>query len=47
MVTYTTLGYGDITPALGVSRFLAAFEALIGGFTLALFVVVFVKKMTR
>jgi ion channel/pentapeptide repeat protein len=47
VVTYTTLGYGDIAPTLGVSRFLAAFEALIGGFTLALFVVVFVKKMTR
>lgn len=47
VVTYTTLGYGDITPTLGLSRFLAAFEALIGGFTLALFVVVFVKKMTR
>ena len=47
VVTYTTLGYGDITPTLGFSRFLAALEALIGGFTLALFVVVFVKKMTR
>ena len=47
VVTYTTLGYGDMTPTLGFSRFLAAFEALIGGFTLALFVVVFVKKMTR
>jgi ion channel/pentapeptide repeat protein len=47
VVTYTTLGYGDLAPTLGVSRFLAAFEALIGGFTLALFVVVFVKKMTR
>jgi ion channel/pentapeptide repeat protein len=47
VVTYTTLGYGDIAPTLGISRFLAAVEALIGGFTLALFVVVFVKKMTR
>lgn len=47
VVTYTTLGFGDFTPTLGFSRFLAAFEALIGGFTLALFVVVFVKKMTR
>lgn len=47
VVTYTTLGYGDISPTLGLSRFFAAIEALIGGFTLALFVVVFVKKMTR
>jgi hypothetical protein len=46
VVTFTTLGYGDLTP-LGVSRLLAAIEAFIGSFTLALFVVVFVKKMTR
>lgn len=46
VVTFTTLGYGDITPQ-GFSRFLAATEALMGSFTLALFVVVFVKKMIR
>lgn len=46
VVTFTTLGYGDLTP-IGYSRVLAAVEAFIGSFTLALFVVVFVKKMTR
>lgn len=46
VVTFTTLGYGDITP-VGMSRPLAAFEAFSGAFTIALFVVVFVKKMTR
>ena len=46
IVTFTTLGYGDITPH-GWARPLAAFEAFCGSFTLALFVVVFVKKMTR
>jgi len=46
VVTFTTLGYGDLTP-VGFSRALAAIEAFIGSFTLALFVVVFVKKMTR
>jgi hypothetical protein len=46
VVTFTTLGYGDLTP-LGLSRIFAATEAFIGSFTLALFVVVFVKKMTR
>ena len=46
VVTFTTLGYGDISP-VGLSRFIAAFEAFIGSFTMALFVVVFVKKMTR
>ncbi|MDM5089102.1 ion channel [Aeromonas bestiarum] len=46
VVTFTTLGYGDFTP-IGLSRLFAAFEAFTGSFTLALFVVVFVKKMTR
>lgn len=46
VVTFTTLGYGDITP-VGWSKLVAAFEAFTGSFTLALFVVVFVKKMTR
>ncbi len=46
VVTFTTLGYGDLVP-IGVARAFAALEAFIGSFTLALFVVVFVKKMTR
>ncbi|PUZ92369.1 potassium transporter Kef, partial [Vibrio vulnificus] len=46
VVTFTTLGYGDISP-VGLARFIAALEAFLGSFTMALFVVVFVKKMTR
>ena len=46
VVTFTTLGYGDLVP-IGFSRLFAAVEAFTGSFTLALFVVVFVKKMTR
>ncbi|NVD06014.1 potassium transporter Kef [Vibrio sp. JPW-9-11-11] len=46
VVTFTTLGYGDISP-VGIARFIAACEAFLGSFTMALFVVVFVKKMTR
>jgi len=46
VVTFTTLGYGDFTP-VGISRGIAAIEAFTGSFTIALFVVVFVKKMTR
>ena len=46
VVTFTTLGYGDITP-ISYSRLIAAIEAFSGSFSLALFVVVFVKKMTR
>ena len=49
VVTFTTLGYGDLVPVgpVGPSRVIAAIEAFTGSFTLALFVVVFVKKMTR
>lgn len=46
VVTFTTLGYGDIVP-IGWTRLLASLEAFIGAFAVALFVVVFVKKMTR
>ncbi len=46
VVTFTTLGYGDMSP-VGISRLIAASEAFLGAFILALFVVVFVKKMTR
>lgn len=46
VVTFTTLGYGDFIP-VGLSRLVAALEAFTGSFTIALFVVVFVKKMTR
>lgn len=45
-VTFTTLGYGDISP-VGISRLIAAIEACTGSFTIALFVVVFVKRMSR
>jgi len=46
VVTFTTLGYGDIHP-IGFSRFIATVEAFIGSFALALYVVVFVQKTTR
>ena len=46
VVTFTTLGYGDLVP-IGIARAFAALEAFLGSFTLALFVVVFVKKITR
>ena len=46
VVTFTTLGYGDIQP-IGISRLVATIEAFVGSFALALYVVVFVKKTTR
>lgn len=46
IVTFTTLGYGDFSPA-GWSRPFAAIESFIGAFMIALFILSFVKKMTR
>ena len=46
VVTFTTLGYGEITPS-GFVRAIAATEAFIGSFSMALFVVVFVRKMEK
>jgi len=37
---------GDFNP-MGISRTIAVIEAFTGSFTIALFVVVFVKKITR
>ncbi len=46
VVTFTTLGYGDVTP-VGITRVVAATEAFTGAFTLAIFVVMVVKKTSR
>lgn len=46
VVTFTTLGYDNITP-IGFSRLIVAIQAFSGSFIMALFVLVFVKKMTR
>lgn len=47
VLTFTTVGYGDIVPITGATRAIAAFEALSGNFIMALFVVVFVRKLAR
>lgn len=46
IVTFTTLGYGDFAPA-GWARPFAAIEGFAGAFMIALFILSFVKKMTR
>lgn len=46
VVSFTTLGYGDFTP-ISWSKPFAALEAFVGAFMIALFVLAFVKKMTR
>ena len=47
VVTFTTLGYGDIHPVGYYSHAIAFSEAFIGAFFMALFVVVFTRKMMR
>lgn len=46
VVTFTSLGYGEVTP-VGIARFFAASEALLGVFSISLFVFVFCRRMTR
>jgi hypothetical protein len=46
IITFTTTGYGDFSP-VGFSRIVAALEAFTGAFSISLFVVVFVRKMTQ
>jgi hypothetical protein len=45
-VTFTTLGYGDMRPD-GLARLLASTEALLGIFTISLFIFVFCRRMVR
>ena len=46
IVTFTTVGYGDVVPQ-GLAKTVSAVEALSGHFVMALFVVVFVRKLAR
>lgn len=47
VVTFTTLGYGEIMPTTLLTRHLASTHAFAGAFMMAMFVTVFGKKMTR
>jgi hypothetical protein len=47
VVTFTTLGYSDEARQVWIVRPLAAAQAFLGAFMMALFVTVFGKKMTR
>ena len=46
VITFTTLGYGDVRP-IGVSRIFASLEAGLGIIMTALFIFVFTRKMLR
>lgn len=45
VVSFTTVGYGDLSPAGPVARALAGAEAFLGAFLLALLVFVFGRTM--
>lgn len=45
-ITYTTVGYGDLTP-IGYARFLSASEGFLGIFMMSAFTVTFARKLIR
>ena len=47
VITFTTVGYGDIRPTTGLARLLAMAEGFFGAFSIALFVLTFGRKMMR
>jgi len=47
VVTFTTLGFGDIQPSTDAGRAVAGVEAFTGAFMIALFVLVLGRKMIR
>jgi len=47
VVTFTTLGFGDISPVTDAGRAVASVEAFTGAFMIALFVLVFGRRMIR
>ncbi|PTV98366.1 pentapeptide repeat protein [Halanaerobium saccharolyticum] len=47
MVTFVTLGYGDLVPTKSWIKLFASFEALIGAFLIAAFISVFSRKFMR
>ena len=47
IVTFATLGYGDLIPKAGFFRFIASFESLMGVVLTAIFIFIFARKTTR
>ena len=47
VITFTTLGYGDVCPTTSFSRTVASVEAVFGIIMTALFIFVFTRKMLR
>ena len=47
VVTFTSLGYGDLSPSLGIGRLLAGTEAVIGLALMSLFLICVVRRFSR
>jgi hypothetical protein len=47
VVTFTTLGYGDLRPVHPISHLISSIEAFVGMFMMALFVLTFGRKWRR
>ena len=47
VITWTTVGYGDITPASGFSRIVAGMEAMNGYLVMAIFIAALVQTFER
>jgi len=47
LVTFATLGYGDLIPKAGFFRIIASFESLMGVVLTAIFIFIFARKTTR
>jgi hypothetical protein len=46
LITFATVGYGDITPT-GIAKLLAATEGFFGVFMMSAFAVTFARKLLR
>ncbi len=47
VITWTTVGYGDVTPAGGLSQFAAGIEAMNGYLVMAVFIAALVRTFER
>ena len=47
LITFSTLGYGDLIPKAGIFRIIASFESLMGVALTAIFIFIFARKTTR
>jgi len=47
IVTFTTLGFGDLAPKPGFFQIIASIEAILGAIFMAMFIYVFARKMAR